>query len=184
MDVRSRQARTGEHRFHSNPLRLPEDCDRSRFNPDKWIRDKRRNMTVRSRPLARSNVASTVERASVADEVRAIYRREAHRALSMIDDESREEGFPLCSDGVKNEASTLVDLLVQHFPRRYEVYPTDHGEIAIEAPSGPRRGVLIVLNGTGGASCFVTYDGKNRRATYDDAGCLPDAFVIEAMRSL
>jgi len=110
--------------------------------------------------------------------------RHAREALSRLDEESREEGFEPCSAVAKTTAARLLGGLFRWFPRDYEVYPTSHREVAVEAPGTPGRGVLVLCDSGGGATCFVTIDGKNRRARYDDASRLPDLFVIEAMREL
>lgn len=53
-----------------------------------------------------------------------------------ISDEARDEGFPLPSGSALEDADRLLRNLYTISPRRYEVYPTRDGEIAIDAPSG------------------------------------------------
>ena len=107
----------------------------------------------------------------------------AQAALSRIDDESREEGFPLSSAVAKAAAGRLLEQLARRFRREYDVYPTRDREIAVET-GGDRCRVLILIDSAGGATCFVTIDGRNRRARYDEVARLPDAFVVEAMGDL
>jgi hypothetical protein len=111
--------------------------------------------------------------------------RRAENALRDVDDESREQGFEPCSAVAKGTATTVLTGLSRRFPRReWEVYPTQEREVAIEVRGPAARGLLILCDAQGGATCFVTIDGKNRRARYDDASRLPDSFVIDAMREL
>ena len=67
------------------------------------------------------------------------------------------------------------------------VSPGEGREITIQASvgMGKGRGVLIVCD-PDGVACFVTMDGKNRRARYDHsmAEDLPDDFIRTAMRQL
>ena len=105
-------------------------------------------------------------------------------ALSRIDDEAATEGFDPPSAMAKAQATQLVEALSRRFPRHYDVYPTADREIAIDARGGPGRGVLVLVDSGGGASCFVTINGRNRRARYDDASCLPDSFINEALSDL
>ena len=69
-------------------------------------------------------------------------------------------------------------------PRRFEVYPTPDGEIAIDAPGGPGRSILLLCDSDGGALCLVNMNGDHRRARYSTAGILPDGFVRDALAEL
>ena len=69
-------------------------------------------------------------------------------------------------------------------PRRYEVYPTRDGEIAIDAPGGPGRSVVLLCNSDGGALCLVNMNCKHRRARYNSTEVIPDGFIRESLDEL
>lgn len=95
--------------------------------------------------------------------------------------EAREEGFPSPSNAALGSAERLLRALHGISPRRFEVYPTPDGEVAIDAPGGRGRSVLLPCDSGGGALCLVNANGKHRRARYDDARSLPDCFIREAL---
>ena len=68
--------------------------------------------------------------------------------------------------------------------RRYEIYPTPDGEIAIDAPGGYGRSVILLCDSDGGALCLVNMNGKHRRARYSSIETLPDEFLREALTEL
>ena len=110
--------------------------------------------------------------------------RDALRDLDEARDEAREEGFPPPSDAALRNARGLLRAMHGVSPRRFEVYPTADGEIAIDAPGGPGRSVLLLCESDGGALCLVNMNGANRRARYADAAGLPDGFVRDALGEL
>ena len=57
-------------------------------------------------------------------------------------------------------------------------------EVAIDAPGGPGRSVLLLCDSDGGALCLVNANGKHRRARYSDSNLLPDGFIREALAEL
>ena len=99
-------------------------------------------------------------------------------------DEACEEGFPVPSEMALENAERLLREMFLISPRRFEVYPTPDGEIAIDAPGGHRRSVLLLCDSEGGALCLVNMNGNHRRARYDTTNTLPDGFVREAMIEL
>ena len=112
---------------------------------------------------------------------------ELHDALHDLDeakDEALEEGFPLPSNTALENARRLLHAMYDISPRRFEVYPTPDGEIAIDAPGGFGRSVLLLCDSDGGALCLVNMNGTHRRARYSDTGSLPDGFVREALAEL
>ena len=108
----------------------------------------------------------------------------ALRDLKEAVDEAREEGFPVPSNSALKYARTILYAVYELSPRRYEVYPTPDGEIAIDAPGGFGRSVLLLCDSDGGALCLVNLSGSHRRARYSDAKMLPDGFVREALEEL
>ena len=99
-------------------------------------------------------------------------------------DEALEEGFPVPSEIALENAERLLREMYLISPRRYEVYPTPDGEIAIDAPGGYGRSVLLLCDSEGSALCLVNMNGNHRRAHYDTTNTLPDGFVREALIEL
>ena len=106
------------------------------------------------------------------------------RDLEEVIYEAHEEGFPVPSNSALEYARTILYAVYELSPRRYEVYPTPDGEVAIDAPGGFGRSVLILCGSDGGALCLVNMNGAHRRARYSDAKMLPDGFVREALAEL
>ena len=107
--------------------------------------------------------------------------RDALRDLAEAGEEAREEGFPAPSDTALAHAQRILCAVHELSPRRYEIHPTPDGEIAIDAPGGFGRSVLVLCEPDGGALCLVNMNGSHRRARYSDARMLPDGFVREAI---
>lgn len=108
----------------------------------------------------------------------------ALRDLREARDEAREEGFPQPSSMALENAERLLREIYWMSPRRFEVYPTPDGEIAIDAPDGQGRSVLLLCDSEGGALCLVNMNGHHRRARYSTTKTLPDGFVREALADL
>ncbi len=106
------------------------------------------------------------------------------RDLKGARDEALEEGFPVPSDAALRNARRLLCDMYWILPRRFEVYPTPDGEIAIDVPGGPGHSVLLLCGSDGGALCSVNMDGAHRRARYSDVRRLPDGFVRDALIEL
>lgn len=109
---------------------------------------------------------------------------DALRDLREAPDEAHEEGFPPPSRAALENADRLLREMYRISPRRLEVYPTPDGEIAIDAPGGYGRSVLLLCDSKGGALCLVNMNGQHRRARYSTAQTLPDGFVREALAEL
>ena len=99
-------------------------------------------------------------------------------------DEAREEGFPQPSDIPLKNAERLLTEMHGVSPRRFEVYPTQDGEIAIDAPDGQGRSVILLCDSEGGALCLVNINGHHHRARYSTTETLPDGFMHEALAEL
>ena len=99
-------------------------------------------------------------------------------------DEASEEAFPFPSDVALANADRLLREMHRISPRRYEVYPTPDGEIAIDAPGEHGRSVLLLCNPEGGALCLVNMNGDHRRARYVTTERLPDRFLRDALAEL
>ncbi len=110
--------------------------------------------------------------------------RDALKNLDEAAGEAREEGYPAPSDAALANARRLLRAMYELSPRRFEVYPTPDGEVAIDAPGGRGRSVLLLCDSDGGALCLVNMGGRHRRARYSDTSLLPDGFVREALAEL
>ena len=99
-------------------------------------------------------------------------------------DEACDEGFPQPSDTALGNAERLLREMYGISPRRFEVYPTPDGEIAIDAPDGQGRSVILLCDSEGGALCLVNLNGHLRRARYSTTETLPDGFGNEALAEL
>ena len=109
---------------------------------------------------------------------------DALRDLREARDEAREEGFPQPSEFALKNAERLLREMHGISPRRFEVYPTPDGEIAIDAPAGQGRSVILLCDSEGGALCMVNLNGHHRRARYSTTETLPDGFVHETLAEL
>ena len=98
--------------------------------------------------------------------------------------EAGEEGFPQPSALALKNARRLLQDLYRLRPSRLEAYPTQDGEIALVAPGGRGRSVLVLCDSDGGVLCSVNLNGRHRRARYSTATMLPDGFVREALKDL
>ena len=104
--------------------------------------------------------------------------------LHAATDEACEEGFPIPSEIALENAERLLREMFLISPRRFEVYPTPDGEIAIDAPGGHGRSALLLCDSEGGALCLINMNGNHRRAQYSTINTLPDGFVHDALTSL
>ena len=134
--------------------------------------------------LSEFKLFQNVLEAVVTDEVNREELTDALQDLYEATDEAREEGFPVPSDAAKTNAERLIKEMYDILPGRFEVYPTPYGEIAIDAPSGKGKSVVVFCNSEGGALCMVNMNGEHRRARYSNTNKLPDNFVRDALTEL
>ena len=99
-------------------------------------------------------------------------------------DEAKDEDLPIPSTKALQNGEHVLREMYSMWCRRFEVYPMPNGEIAIDAPTGPGRSILIICDSEGGALCAVNFDRTYRRARYSDARMLPDGFLRDAIRDL
>ena len=87
---------------------------------------------------------------------------EALASLAEVDDEIAEEDLPSVGEATKQDA-----------------------EIALHFKAPGRTGTVVILLSDGGrADCHAYVGGTSRRAHYDTASDLPDAFVLDQLRRL
>ena len=71
--------------------------------------------------------------------------------LQEITNDVYEEGILPPSDIALDNAARLLKEMHAISSRRYEVYPTPDGEVAIDAPGGHGRPVIVLCDSDGGA---------------------------------
>ena len=98
--------------------------------------------------------------------------------------EAREEGFPVPSRSAVENGRRLLHCMYGALARRFEVYPTPDGEIAIDVPCGSDRSILLLCDSDGGALYFVHIDGVQICAQYSDASSIPDEFLPVALAAM
>jgi hypothetical protein len=107
--------------------------------------------------------------------------------LQQCDEEANEEGYSVPSISAKDNARRIIQEIAKMaltLPQP-AVYPTADREIAVLfRRATARAAVLITCDADGGGACFSIIGGKNRRARYDDASDLPDAFVVSELQRL
>ena len=116
---------------------------------------------------------------------------DAHLLAALSDlkkavNEARDEGFQPPSDEALQNAGRLLRDMYGLRRCLFEVYPTEDREVAVSAPGGHGRSVLVLCDSDGGVRCSVNLNGQHRRAVYDpdSAVKLPDGFVREALAAL
>ncbi len=109
---------------------------------------------------------------------------DALQDLREAKEEAREEGTPEPSDLAIENAAFLLRAMYEISPQRFEVYPSVDAEIAIHAPGGYKRSVLVLCESDGEVVCMVNIYGEHRRAHYKTLRTLPDGFFREALAEL
>ena len=104
--------------------------------------------------------------------------------LREASDEAREEGYTTPSDLALSNAKRLLKAMYEISPRRFEVYPTPDGEIAIDAPNGDGLSVLLLCEPEGGALCLANLRDGHCSNSYPNADALPDSFLRKSLAAL
>ena len=104
--------------------------------------------------------------------------------LRQVIDEAEEENYPIPTSLAIENGERILRVMYQIYPRRYEVYPTPDGHVAIDAPDGNGRSIMVICSSDGGAMCMVNFGNGDRRARYSSASQLPDEFLAESLRDL
>jgi len=110
--------------------------------------------------------------------------KEMLSAIAGVDLAAKDDGYPVPGRALKESVERLVRRLFRAHPRAYEIYPTERGEIAVDVIGPVGKGLLLVCESSGVVTCYVTIAGENRRARYEDATRLPDAFLTEALAEI
>lgn len=125
--------------------------------------------------------------AKIDDELLPMLNRElldALEDLNEISEEAERDGFPHPSELARTNAEHILRVMYRIAPRRFEVYPTPDAEIAIDAPNGYGRSVLLLCSSNGDVLCLVNQGGKQRRQRYSTVSTLPDGFLWNALAGL
>ena len=172
-------------------LAIAEDSD---FTSSKILKSERMSNVsefFESTPASKLTALSRSEKESFVLLIDRAYSNplvtESLEEFEGLDEEAAEMGAEPPDEEVKRMAKRILMELTREFPRYYMVSPGEGRGITIQASAGmgKGRGVLIVCD-PDGVACFVTMNGKSRRARYDHsmAEDLPDDFIRTAMRQL
>ena len=107
--------------------------------------------------------------------------RAVEQDLADVKNEAAEEGWPTPSEIACSGARRILVEMFELLPCRYEVYPTPHGEIAIDLPSGFSASILVVCTPEGRAMYFVTAEGEDRIQENLPVNDFPDRFLREQL---
>lgn len=108
---------------------------------------------------------------------------EALRDLWEAPEEAREEGYPIPSVSLMTHAERLLLALYRVYRCRYEVYPTEDGEICLGAYS--RGNSVLLLYDAAGEVLFLGHQlGDIRRYSSAETAALPDETVCAALAAL
>ena len=98
-----------------------------------------------------------------------------------IERDARENGNPVPTQAVVDEAKRIARGLDQTLLDECDVYTLEEGKIAIEVFGLPGHGFLLICEPGGNALCIVTERGVSRRARYESSSSLPDGFLHEGL---
>jgi len=89
--------------------------------------------------------------------------RDALRDLHESRVEALQEGFDAPTDSVIQNAELLIERMFEILPRRYEVYPIDGGEIAIQVPGEYGWSMVVFCETQGTILCMMAKNGEHLR---------------------
>ena len=109
---------------------------------------------------------------------------EALSDLADIENEAREEGFPIPSEKAQRNAKRLLHHVHEVMAEGFGLYATPDAEVAIDISGGPGCGLLLLCESSGELFCIFNKHSVSRNARYLDAGLPPDDFVRDALVAL
>lgn len=112
---------------------------------------------------------------------RARTLRAIERDLADVRNEAEAEGWPTPSDSTCSGARRLLVEMFEILPCRYEVYPTPHGEVAIDLPSGFSASILVLCISESRAMYFVTAECEEHIRDNLPVNDLPDQFLRQQL---
>ena len=102
---------------------------------------------------------------------------EVFQELRSVDQEAKEEGYPVPSQDAKQTAVSLLGHILE-FAGAVTVYPTPDGEIAIDAYS--KRGSVVVLcEPSGNVFCMSNVDGVQKSNRFSPADTILYGGLLE-----
>ena len=104
--------------------------------------------------------------------------------LREVRKEASEKEFRRPSDSALANAERILKEMYQIRRIRYEVYPLEDGEVAIDAPGERSTSVFVACEADGSALCIINSGGKDQLQRYTAATDLPDDFLSRGLRSL
>ena len=112
------------------------------------------------------------------------------RLYAILDDlngaksEAQEQGYPEPTQLAIRNAKYLLEVLYKIVPLRYEVYPTNCGEIAIDTPGGLNASALI-LCASDGSVMYIASSGKEEFSEEDlSVEAIPDFRLCQILTLL
>ena len=101
-----------------------------------------------------------------------------------LPEEAREENFPIPTLLTLRHALRILKEMYHLSPRRFEVYPTPDGEVAIEGINQLGQWVILYCESNESALCIFGHSEKDGYKRYKSVQELPDDFLQEVLHSL
>ncbi len=103
--------------------------------------------------------------------------------VACINDQAREEGYPVPSALAIDNARSLVRTMFQMLPVRYDVYPSDDGEIVIDGGVAGRR-IFVYCYANGDVLYIGWVDGERHHIRTSGDGYIATEFLTRALGQL
>lgn len=91
--------------------------------------------------------------------------------VDQVDEESREEGYKLCSPVAKNNAKRILRAIYKQFVNcdyDFDVYPTRQQEVAVGYTPKKGHSLLILCDSQASVACFSVAGAKKSRFRHSD----------------
>ena len=105
-------------------------------------------------------------------------------ALASAMEEARREEFILPSYIALENAKRMLEYMYRISPRHYEVYPTEEGDISIDAPGGYNRSFVALCYNDGRILCLANINGDRKKNLYESRGSSLSSFVTDWLEKL
>ena len=103
--------------------------------------------------------------------------------LKCINHQAREEGYPAPSAIAMEKTEALVRTMFRILPVRYDVYPSDDGEIVIDGGGSGRR-IFVYCYPDGDVLYIGWVDGERRRVRSSGDDYIDTEFLGKALSQL
>lgn len=94
---------------------------------------------------------------------------------------AREDGFPIPSAEVLKDTEALLRQLYRIYPCRYDVDPSDLGDMMIRAGPEYGRSIMVVRHTDGTAWCSVCVPERNSAISYNSEDFVSEETLREAV---